>query len=474
VSRRRHLAVLVAAIALLSGACGQSNPSTSPAGPTVSSAPSSVPASTSPTPGPSGSPAAAAVSLYASSYRPEPGRPGGEVVVGDWRAPTNLNPYLSNDPVDSELFGATMRSLLRLTSDGHWAPDLAAAPIDGRNVTRDKIGSGFSVRVQLRPGLRWSDGQPLTMDDFKFTRQWVLDPKQTAVNSLDWGHVDRIEIGASHLTAIYHFADAFTDWLSVIGRNPPLPAHYMAGFPAGSSANAYPIGDAIAQAPVSGPYRYAAASTDAIVLERNEDWHAGHPPYLDRITFRSTGQNKDQLEAAVSTGTVAVGLDFTADDLSVLDGMPTDRVRVAIVPTWSYEHLDLNTSGAGAGSGHPALADGKLRAAIAGAIDRVAAYQAAYPVTPGSAGRACTNAPSNSYWSLPNADAHCPKVDVAAANAALDAAGYRPGSDGIRTDPKTGAPLRLRLCAGTDTAHRMVGQFLADGLRRVGGGGGPT
>ena len=148
--------------------------------------------------------------------------------------------------------------------------------------------------------------------------------------------------------------------------------------------------------------------------------------------------------------------------------MSSDRVRVAIVPTWSYEHLDINTSGARAGSGHPALADARLRTAIAGAIDRVAAYQAAYPVTPGSAGRACTNAPSNSYWTLPNPDSRCPNVDVPAANAALDAAGYRKGSDGIRIDPKSGTPLRFRLCSGTDTAHRMVSQFLADGLRQIG------
>jgi len=477
VTRARPPAALVAAIALLVGACGTTTPSPSAsasapssAGPTAppasaqsSGPPSGTAAPGSPTPGPAGNAA-----LYASTYRPTAGRAGGEVVVGDWRPITQLNPYYSTDPVNAEVFGATMRSLLRLTADGHWAPSLAAAPIDGSSIVRDKTGPGFSVRVRLRPGLRWSDGEPLTMTDFKFTREWVLDDKQAGIDTKDWGKVDRVDVAQDGMSGSFHFSDATTDWLPIVGLNPPLPAHYLANIEPADGQRAYPLSDAVADAPVSGPYRYASASAAQVVLVRNDQWHADRAPYLDRVTIRTFGDDKDQLETAIADGTIDVGLDFTADDLSVLGRLPPERGALSIVPTWLYEHLDINTGGPTLGNGHPALGDTHLRAAIAQAIDRPGVYRAAYPVGSDSVGRACTNAPVNSWWSEPNADSLCPTLDAAAANAALDAGGYRLGGDGIRVDPKSGRRLELRLCAPTDVAHRAEAEFLVEALARIG------
>ncbi|HEU4571760.1 MAG TPA: ABC transporter substrate-binding protein [Candidatus Limnocylindrales bacterium] len=479
--RRAPRAAVLAALGLIVAACGSSTPTPPASGaasapasaePSVLAAPSaSGAASGSPSPSTSapGTPAPSGnAALYASTYRPEEGARGGEVVVGDWRPVTNLNPYYSDDPVDGQLFGATMRSLLRLTADGHWAPSLAAAPIDGSSIVRDKTGPGFSVRVRLRPGLRWSDGQPLTMTDFKVTREWVLDKKQSGVNAMDWAKVDRVDVSPDGLSGAFHFADATTDWMPIVGLNPPLPAHYLSKVPPASGPTAYPLSDAVVNAPVSGPYRYEHASPDEVVLVRNDQWHAGHPAYLDRVTFRTFGDDKDQLETAVSDGAVDVGLDFTADDLTVLSRLPQDRIRLSVAPTWLYEHLDFNTQGKGPGTGHPALADPKVRTAIARAIDRTALYRAAYPLGGESVTRACTNAPPDSWWSEPNPDGLCPSVDEAAANAALDAAGYRLGANGVRTDPKSHQPLELRFCTGTDTAHRAEAEYLAESLARIG------
>ncbi|HEY3524207.1 MAG TPA: hypothetical protein VGK63_10940, partial [Candidatus Limnocylindrales bacterium] len=116
-------------------------------------------------PEPSRTAASGSARLYGTAYQPEPGRTGGGLVVGDWRSITSLNPYAPADPVNAEVLGATTRSLLALTNDGRWSTELAAAPIDGSSVTRDSDGTGFFVRVRLRPGLRWSDGEPLTMND---------------------------------------------------------------------------------------------------------------------------------------------------------------------------------------------------------------------------------------------------------------------------------------------------------------------
>jgi peptide/nickel transport system substrate-binding protein len=370
--------------------------------------------------------------------------------------------------VDAEVYGATMRSLLRLTADGHWATDLAAAPIDGSSVVPDRKGSGFSVKVRLKPGLRWSDGQPLTMADFKATRQWVLDPNQPGINALDWQKVDRIDVSGDGLSATYHFADVAPDWMSIVGLNPPLPQHYLASVPPANGATAYPLSDSVASAPVSGPYRYEHASAQEVDLVRNDQWTASHRPYLDRIVFRTFSEDKDSLESAVSDGSVDVGLDFTADDLTVLGRVPAGQAQVEVVPTWRYEHFDINTAARGPGQGLAALANPDVRWGIAQAIDRAGLYRAMYPLGAERVGEACVNAPTNSFWIRADAASLCPTVDPAAANATLDKAGYARGANGVRVDPKTRQPLELRFCTSDDPAHHAASEYLVEALDAIG------
>ncbi|HEU4672770.1 MAG TPA: ABC transporter substrate-binding protein [Candidatus Limnocylindrales bacterium] len=420
-------------------------------------------------PGPSGSPVSGAARLYASAYRPEPGRQGGELVVGDWRSLSSLDPYAPADPVNAEVLGATTRSLLALTDDGRWATELAAAPIDGASVTRDKEGTGFSVRVKLRSGLRWSDGEPLTMDDFAFARSWVLAADQGTVDPRNWQTVDRITVADDGLSASYHFADVTPDWLAVVGLNPPLPEHAMKDLPPSAAASAFPLSDAAARIPVDGPFRYASAGSTGVSLVRNERWvDGGRGAYLDRLTFRAFVDDKDQLESAIADGSVDVGLGLTADDLTVLGRLSPDQAAIDVVPTWRLEHLDLNASGDGPGSGLPALTDRAVRSAIVGSIDRAGLYAATYPLGGDRVGQACSIAPANSFWIASGIAAACPTVDASAAAGALDAAGYERGPDGVRVDPKTGQPLSLRLCTSDDLAHHTGAQYLADALAPVG------
>ncbi len=35
------------------------------------------------------------------------------------------------------------------------------------------------MTLNLKPNLEWSDGQPLTMNDLKYTWQWANDPNQS-------------------------------------------------------------------------------------------------------------------------------------------------------------------------------------------------------------------------------------------------------------------------------------------------------
>jgi hypothetical protein len=93
--------------------------------------------------------------LYASTYRPEAGRPGGTVTIAHLAGGTQLNPYLAFNFTDFAVMAGTMPSLLTVSSEGRWRPHLSDGPITyADNVEEDATGEGFSVSVRIRPDLK--------------------------------------------------------------------------------------------------------------------------------------------------------------------------------------------------------------------------------------------------------------------------------------------------------------------------------
>ena len=58
----------------------------------------------------------------------------------------------------------------------------------------DSDGKGFEMDIELKPGLLWSDGVPLTLNDLKYTWQWVNDPDQVGVTTTGWDSIDKIDV----------------------------------------------------------------------------------------------------------------------------------------------------------------------------------------------------------------------------------------------------------------------------------------
>jgi peptide/nickel transport system substrate-binding protein len=118
-----------------------------------------------------------------------------------------------------------------------------------------------------------------------------------------------------------------------------------------------------------------------------------------------------------------------------------DRLRQTPSPTW--EHLLLNLD-------RPALKDLQVRRALAHLIDRqrlnVAAYAGAYRP-------AWSDVPAASWAYNPAVENRYP-YDPARAGALLDAAGWRPGPDGIRV--KAGHRLHLQFVTTSDKPSRAL------------------
>jgi peptide/nickel transport system substrate-binding protein len=468
------LASAAIAFAACQGAATQSPSASTAASPSPAA---SASASAAASPSPSG-----AVNindlLYGAKYSPAKGTSGGKVIIGDWQAPDQLNPYFTNAFANFEVISMTLRSGLVVSSDGHYMPDLFADDLTyDKSVTMDSSGTGFTVHATLKPGEMWSDGQPLTMNDYKFTHDWVLDPAQTGVTPLGWDEVDNITVSSDGLSADFHFKEPYAGWIGTIGSNWPLPQHYISTFAVKDGNKTYPLSADIAKAPTDGAFKFVTASPDTIELARNDNYKDGTAcdggkACLDKITFKAFPDNKDGEIAAFKAGEIDVAEDLQTADYTAIKDVDPSVGKALIAPAWEYEHLDMN-QGAKMSTGIPypntALSDPVVRKAMEQAINKTELYQTVFPGYPVPDQKVCTNAvPGQNYWALPDSEATCPTFDVAAANAALDAAGYTKGSDGIRIDPKTSKPLVFEHCTSTADVRKTSGEYIAKSLQAIG------
>ena len=128
---------------------------------------------------------------------------------------------------------ATWATLVVFTNDYKYAPDLAAdvPTVDnGGVVVPGDGGDAMTVTWTLRDGLKWSDGEPLTCDDFKYAWEWVLDPDNVGVVTSGYS-----DIGAFDCASDTEMVSTTRTSTRATSRRrlAPLPRHYLEDDPDG-------------------------------------------------------------------------------------------------------------------------------------------------------------------------------------------------------------------------------------------------
>ncbi len=276
---------------------------------------------------------------------------------------------------------------------------------------------------KLRPNLKWSDGQPLNADDLQFSFKTYNDPKFGAKFTVGFSDITSMDVSADKLTLTMHLDKPFGPFVpNFVDADPgaPLPKHVFSSMSP----------DAILKTPdsqlpkvTSGPFMIKADESTAqqqYTVVRNPNYYQPGLPYLDKIVFRIVNDADTILkDAQAKTITSNWFIDISKiDAFKAISGYTVTNDKVSA----GYEAIWMNQN-------NPALKDVNVRKALAMAIDQDKLIAVARN---GLGTKLCTDHPKSLVPGY-QADAPCPKFDIAGANALLDQSGWVKGSDGVRS-----------------------------------------
>ncbi len=317
-------AILAATVPLIFAACGEDEPEPTSTPPPATSVPAQAPTA-APAPEPTEAPPPASdgkrggsiirgvsVTLRAWDYNPEP----------VWFAPQSLQRHYSNLVKFSPADGTTIE------------PDLASSWSIGSDAK--------SITFTIRDGVKWHDGQDLSLEDIKWTFDRAKSPPEgeaypriTALKSITDISVAGDEVIISYENTNADFIQNFAGAWGIV-----LAPHVMEQ-EGGMNGPDRVVG--------TGPFVLEEAEMEEFVRSRrNPDYFLEAPdgdsyPYLDGVTSVALSDVEARI-SAIQTGRIDIASFDPAEfapAVGALEGMG-DAVRMEVSPLAGINYLSMN------------------------------------------------------------------------------------------------------------------------------------
>ena len=360
---------------------------------------------------------------------------GGVLVIGTTQRPRHLNSAVQSGIATMMPAAQIFASPLQV--DAQWKPKPYLA--ERFELSHDNR----SVKLVLRAGAVFHDGRPITAEDLKFSIETIRDhhPFRTM-----YGPVNAVTIEDAR-TAVVRLSEPHPAVLLAMSTSltPIIPRHIFGDGtdPKIHPRNANPVG--------SGPFRLVEFKPGEVtVMERFDRFFLKDLPRLDRIIIKEY-KDPSSLLLAFEKGEVDVHSLLTdAREIERVKKVPGAQIISeggrAIGPlVW----LAFNTKS-------PKLADKRVRQAISFALDRKMILEQLL----GGVNKASTgpiSAASPFYTAEVEKYAH----NLTKAAQLLDAAGLKPGANGVR--------MALEVDAIPGSAEfKMLQEYTKPALAKVG------
>lgn len=377
---------------------------------------------------------------------------GGDAVRFNLAAdPANLNPlFLHQDAasVEQQVARLAFEPFIDLDPTGKPRPALLTT-IPSRSNGGLSL-DGRTITYRLRPGVRWSDGVPVTSADVIYTLHAILDPRNPVRSHEGYDLIDRATAPNAQ-TVVFHLKRAWA---------PAVMTYFSYGFAPQFVLPAHVLQkqEPLAQAPFNGgpsvgdgPYVFVSWHRgDSLRYVANPTYWRGRPS-IGAIEIRiipDPATNFSMLQSGQLDWNLVAPVQYAM--LKGKAGLGFVRAATSVVAGIAF-----NTS-------HAPLDDVQVRRAIAMSVDRDAISRkitlGVYPVT---------NMLQPQFSWAYDSTVREPGYNPAAADALLDRAGWTRGSDGMRR--RGSKPLALTYVQFPESATGVrVAAFVQAALRSRG------
>jgi peptide/nickel transport system substrate-binding protein len=328
------------------------------------------------------------------------------------------------------------------------------SPIPGLAESWKGSADGKTWTYTMRANQKWSDGQPLTAEDVAYT---INRAKKE-----EWLNYTSV---VANLTA-----KATDDRTLVVTTSVPdpklptldsyiLPKHIWEKQDA-KAITKYDALDGVG----SGPFTLEHLEKGQFARFKANPNYYGGKPAVDRVVLRNF-DNPDAMVAALKRGEIDAAEDVPGTAFHQLEKDP--NIVTVQGNQGAMEEFAIN-GGAGLKKPHPALADLRVRQAIAHAIDKKTIVNRVLAGL-GTPGETLSTSP-NPEWAPEIPAGQRYDFDLDKANAILDQAGYKDtNGDGIREMPGGGRALKFRYAVRTEgDVGPPTAELISGWLRKIG------
>jgi peptide/nickel transport system substrate-binding protein len=316
-------------------------------------------------------------------------------------------------------------------------PELATEipSLDNGGVSQD----GLTITWKLKPNLKWSDGEPLTSADVKFTWQVETDAGNAVYSRAGYDQISSVDTPDPQ-TAVLHFKSLYPGWQTLFTSGPNnqgniQPEHILKG-KTGLEKDPFVHWPTIS----SGPFVITDwVAGDHLTMWPNPNYWKGKPK-LDQIQIKFV-PDPETAKAALKTGDVDFVPDFAESDLADLPALePKIHTRVDAGPEFEHYFFNMGVKGTEIGQsdfdGPCPFKDVNVRKAIILGIDRETMVKT---LLFGKTTVPASLWPNSSWY---NTSLTPYPYDPDQANQLLDQAGYKADAAG---------GVRHGMCNGVDT-----------------------
>jgi len=410
----------------------------------------------------------------------ERGQIGQNTMIQENNSPKVKGSFIAGESgVDAEtlnwILAADAASLgyINLTMDGLIAYDNKYS-ILRRWLKKDVEASddGLTYTVVLRDDLEWSDGKPVTSDDFVYTMKNIMFADWMAYPYAgDWkeevdGKAVFVEPGVENETTFsIHRKTVNPEFLYTVTDLLVYPKHIVSKYEGKvKEFTQAPELNNLSYTGNLGPYKFKEwVRSDKFVVERNPDYYLGREkgePYFETYTVKIFGSSAAR-HAAMEAG------DITSTDIDpeqVKTFKEVNGLVVHTIPTAQYRIMQYNMRD----NGWQGLKDKKVRQAISMAVSKEAVVNQIYL---GFGEPAFSFIPRTSPWFVEEGLMKLGAgelYDQDRARELLLDAGYGVKKDGkIELRDKNGSKIKLKLITSTgskvnESAALLVKQELGD------------